>query len=368
MANGNRAKGLSPRVRGIRPAPSGGYILHGSIPACTGNPRRRIWTSGRKGVYPRVYGESSTRSRIRSGDSGLSPRVRGIQRAKLGLGRQVGSIPACTGNPRPPAHTRRRGGVYPRVYGESAYALGCGRSPGGLSPRVRGIRLRRTRGCSPRRSIPACTGNPLGGAVEGVLVEVYPRVYGESKCGRDGPKPGLGLSPRVRGIRTAMQDLIRRVGSIPACTGNPLLASRRCRRGTVYPRVYGESHWALFRAFGAVGLSPRVRGIPPPSAAGGGIVGSIPACTGNPQSDRHQPVYGAVYPRVYGESGYQAAFHTGQQGLSPRVRGIPSSAAASTTSLRSIPACTGNPRKRTHNRKPIKVYPRVYGESVSWLR
>ena len=50
----------------------------------------------------------------------------------------------------------------------------------------------------------------------------------------------------------------------------------------VYPRVYGESNSFGMDFFHTLGLSPRVRGIP---LAGLGrilLIGSIPACTGNP--------------------------------------------------------------------------------------
>ena len=71
-----------------------------------------------------------------------------------------------------------------------------------------------------------------------------------------------GLSPRVRGIRARSGAPITATGSIPACTGNPF--NRRATNDalTVYPRVYGESPESQRDLWNAMGLSPRVRGIP----------------------------------------------------------------------------------------------------------
>ena len=52
--------GLSPRVRGIRPLPAEKVVHVGSIPACTGNPRLTIVHLSVARVYPRVYGESGS--------------------------------------------------------------------------------------------------------------------------------------------------------------------------------------------------------------------------------------------------------------------------------------------------------------------
>ena len=134
-----RVKGLSPRVRGI-PAPLAGLgQVAGSIPACTGNPSRG-W-SRRPGwaVYPRVYGESRWKTRAKIGCMGLSPRVRGILRRAVTPPAGPGSIPACTGNPRRASRKAMRSGVYPRVYGESSCPPSGSSSRKGLSPRVRGI-------------------------------------------------------------------------------------------------------------------------------------------------------------------------------------------------------------------------------------
>ena len=153
--------------------------------------------------------------------TGLSPRVRGIlPRIRLHQHRRR-SIPACTGNPVRLLRSRMLPPVYPRVYGESRRVLQVVVGVGGLSPRVRGILARIANAVVGRRSIPACTGNPQRASLGTIRREVYPRVYGESAPMMPAGPAQTGLSPRVRGIRESPQCRHRLLRSIPACTGNP---------------------------------------------------------------------------------------------------------------------------------------------------
>ena len=219
---------------------------------------------------------------------GLSPRVRGILLDGGHSPGGKGSIPACTGNPRPPPLVRWVSKVYPRVYGESSDGERRENIADGLSPRVRGIRCSFQLRLRDRRSIPACTGNPLAQQVVGVAKQVYPRVYGESDTQIMGTRGMSGLSPRVRGIRIAVSSPRSCAGSIPACTGNPTCSRRRRPPRSVYPRVYGESPASSRLRDLRPGLSPRVRGIPAAPGPNDGCQRSIPACTGNPGPGRRR--------------------------------------------------------------------------------
>ena len=232
---------LSPRVRGIHCA---GELLAcsvGSIPACAGKPASNWKARPRSGVYPRVCGETKCRPRKAFWCGGLSPRVRGIRGDGAAAVHQGGSIPACTRNPADDLHSVHLLEVYPRVYGESHVMAKLSASNLGLSPRVRGIREPAFRVATDQRSIPACTGNPIRRPTGCCTRRVYPRVYGESAAGSFAVVPAAGLSPRVRGIRrcAAGADVVR--GSIPACTGNPGASTMPRSTSWVYPRVYGES-------------------------------------------------------------------------------------------------------------------------------
>ena len=116
-------------------------VMSGSIPACAGEPGAGAGAPGDSGVYPRVCGGTDACAYPPLGIGGLSPRVRGnhICSADYPAGRAGrGSIPACAGEPRRRITTSARPAVYPRVCGGTEYSLCGGSQLPGLSPRVRG--------------------------------------------------------------------------------------------------------------------------------------------------------------------------------------------------------------------------------------
>ena len=152
---------------------------------------------------------------------GLSPRVRGNPACKCAARFCIRSIPACAGEPVPMYLVSPLGPVYPRVCGGTEYNDLPTAAAHGLSPRVRG-----NLGCAvvkstSRRSIPACAGEPPQSRSARGMRRVYPRVCGGTQNGSLSTPLGTGLSPRVRGnlLRTAPCSVL--VGSIPACAGEP---------------------------------------------------------------------------------------------------------------------------------------------------
>ena len=130
--------GLSPRVRGNPEKRIMGILGRRSIPACAGEPRPGPRAPGARKVYPRVCGGTLCFSRFAGYGGGLSPRVRGNPQAgHQGVGLAV-SIPACAGEP--PGCRRCPGprGVYPRVCGGTRCRPHRRGAWPGLSPRVRG--------------------------------------------------------------------------------------------------------------------------------------------------------------------------------------------------------------------------------------
>ena len=173
-------RGPSPRVRGIPRGFGGLRRRHGSIPACAGNPDCGPGRPNSRRVHPRVCGESAPAVRAMNSLRGPSPRVRGIPAETTCHRSRPWSIPACAGNPGRRRPIRRRRGVHPRVCGESPdgdpgreYILGP-------SPRVRGIHLRHLLERLDVGSIPACAGNPPGRRYIARWSRVHPRVCGES--------------------------------------------------------------------------------------------------------------------------------------------------------------------------------------------
>ena len=269
-------------MRGILDGHLGRAPVVGSIPARAGNPCRIRLRGRRERVYPRPCGESVRTLAGRSFAAGLSPPVRGIHRQPLCRYFQRGSIPARAGNPSRAAAGTARTWVYPRPCGESLRQPGPRLVCVGLSPPVRGIRSACEGAATRIGSIPARAGNPAHARRSGPGAGVYPRPCGESVARASGSPHGQGLSPPVRGIRRRQAGAAESVGSIPARAGNPTPTCSRRSARRVYPRPCGESVTWHDRSETQNGLSPPVRGIRRPASGGGGTDGSIPARAGNP--------------------------------------------------------------------------------------
>ena len=117
----------------------------------------------------------------------------------------------------------------------------------GLSPRVRGNHGLTMQGWEPDRSIPACAGEPHLALVVAGSHRVYPRVCGGTRPYLDDNELGMGLSPRVRGNRSARADHKALSRSIPACAGEPRETGHLTLLGRVYPRVCGGTRAASRR-------------------------------------------------------------------------------------------------------------------------
>ena len=213
----------------------------------------------------------------------------------------------------------------------------------GLSPRVRGNRGRPTSGANICGSIPACAGEPTVVVASSGRAEVYPRVCGGTSPATERRSVVAGLSPRVRGNRAFPVGQRPAAGSIPACAGEPASSAVTRYRPGVYPRVCGGTRGDAPDSLLHRGLSPRVRGNLEGADHLGQCAGSIPACAGEPVDPLARQLVGEVYPRVCGGTGERAHSKGRQQGLSPRVRGNRDYQAVILCSLRSIPACAGEP-------------------------
>ena len=337
-------QGLSPRVRGNRPRRSTRRRSAGSIPACAGEPCRGAAASCAARVYPRVCGGTAAWNPVSTACKGLSPRVRGNRQVVGPRETRVGSIPACAGEPRPGIRSRRPAKVYPRVCGGTWVHDLTQVRVAGLSPRVRGNRDRRRGHRQRAGSIPACAGEPPRGWCRAGTSRVYPRVCGGT-CSLDGwPPTAAGLSPRVRGNPGPLDAALAVLGSIPACAGEPSCRRRPGGSPRVYPRVCGGTSVCTSSAPLARGLSPRVRGNPLAGDGARRAVGSIPACAGEPPPPTLMTLMLRVYPRVCGGTAWTASVCISEMGLSPRVRGNRGARVPLPLTAGSIPACAGEPR------------------------
>ena len=255
---------------------------------------------------------------------GSIPACAGEPKRTVSRALDAGSIPACAGEPRLDGAVHECGPVYPRVCGGTLRRHRRRHLRLGLSPRVRGNQSMSSTMMGRARSIPACAGEPIPGRACPCRHTVYPRVCGGTYGPSSAPRAASGLSPRVRGNRKhrLLQGYCR--GSIPACAGEPAMASLPIKR--------------------TCGLSPRVRGNP--SCDPAGTPWSIPACAGEPDKPRRLSITSRVYPRVCG--GTRTPPSSGLHG--------------------SIPACAGEPQHKMPMNTPLRVYPRVCGGTNRPLR
>ena len=173
--------------------------------------------------------------------------------------------------------------------------------------------------------------------------------------------PVEGLSPRVRGNLNTLLATGRLVGSIPACAGEPQVSTSGYLPPAVYPRVCGGTGRQQGVHPADTGLSPRVRGNPMTMVPQMQMAGSIPACAGEPQLVAHAIALVGVYPRVCGGTDKIGPRPSTFEGLSPRVRGNHLIARRRTQRERSIPACAGEPVPSIIGAGALGVYPRVCG-------
>ena len=170
-------------------------------------------------------------------------------------------------------------------------------------------------------SIPACAGEPTTEYVSRVGRWVYPRVCGGTSAQPHSVAHSKGLSPRVRGNLSITDPRTIRLGSIPACAGEPRTPGPSKTSYRVYPRVCGGTGITGYPRGRIQGLSPRVRGNRPDKSGKAFTTGSIPACAGEPSSDYAYALVGRVYPRVCGGTLTVPSSIRCAWGLSPRVRG-----------------------------------------------
>ena len=172
-------------------------------------------------VYPRACGGTTPPAAAHNQRSGLSPRVRGNRVRVMRMARGLGSIPARAGEPSPNAPANSRAEVYPRACGGTRRCQGLRLAPRGLSPRVRGNHGWSGAGRSQDGSIPARAGEPLGTGGFGAELGVYPRACGGTWLMEWILARRQGLSPRVRGNHGIRSNKSFIVGSIPARAGEP---------------------------------------------------------------------------------------------------------------------------------------------------
>ena len=193
--------GLSPQVRGnqLKPAPI--HLSPGSIPAGAGEPRLPNSSNADIKVYPRRCGGTAVNSGFLSKMPGLSPQVRGNPLSRASDLVVQGSIPAGAGEPYSGRWCRWCTGVYPRRCGGTRHQLRLERLNLGLSPQVRGNPAKKHLNTELEGSIPAGAGEPSIQVLFYFPNAVYPRRCGGTSESLTPVTTFGGLSPQVRGNR-----------------------------------------------------------------------------------------------------------------------------------------------------------------------
>ncbi len=130
-----------------------------------------------------------------------------------------------------------------------------------------------------------------------------------------------GLSPHARGNRCKRANRTKRRRSIPACTGEPGLRPMLALPDRVYPRMHGGTMTTISIFLSSSGLSPHARGNPVARSLRTSALGSIPACTGEPNPQSRTDLCTGVYPRMHGGTFGAALMSEYFLGLSPHARG-----------------------------------------------
>ena len=233
-------------------------------------------------AYPRGCGGANNARLIAAGSSGLSPRVRGSPMSAHSTSLVLRPIPAGAGEPTLVRRPWEAGRAYPRGCGGAINGAAGKSEAGGLSPRVRGSRLRLPCHCQHPGPIPAGAGEPALTTSVRRRSRAYPRGCGGALGRLRVAHLLLGLSPRVRGSRAAQLHDRLGIGPIPAGAGEPTSCELTTGPSWAYPRGCGGAHQTEFSDPPCYGLSPRVRGSQQMPSDRASREGPIPAGAGEP--------------------------------------------------------------------------------------
>ncbi len=361
-----RSSGRSPRARGSLDRLLVLIVEVGSIPACAGEPRARGTCAARCGVDPRVRGGAALPMYSSIFEKGRSPRARGSLASLVEQLVHPGSIPACAGEPIGMQTLGEDRRVDPRVRGGATGSGSVTAPVRGRSPRARGSLRWPCVDYAAWGSIPACAGEPPTSPWWAAITRVDPRVRGGARRTTIPYRSVMGRSPRARGSLDHSGVGVPGAGSIPACAGEPALRFTRLGEPRVDPRVRGGARRTRRASTPHRGRSPRARGSPGAAAYGPTKAGSIPACAGEPGPCGLYGWGAGVDPRVRGGAFVNANIEAGGVGRSPRARGSRLPAGRLHGLHGSIPACAGEPQATRSRPCYSRVDPRVRGGAWSW--
>ena len=297
------------------------FVRPGPIPAPAGEPSAATGTRTLSGAYPRACGGAGSGKSTALRYLGLSPRLRGSRPAHPAPAPVPGPIPAPAGEPARACPRPSSSWAYPRACGGAIADLRAELAATGLSPRLRGSPSRALATTRARGPIPAPAGEPYRRRAATGSTRAYPRACGGAGRLRRLRALEQGLSPRLRGSLPG--DMQRHVGPrpIPAPAGEPPPSSGRPPMPRAYPRACGGADKHARKRVQTLGLSPRLRGSRCEPDLASGAAGPIPAPAGEPTTPASSTKATMAYPRACGGARSHHAASIQGEGLSPRLRG-----------------------------------------------
>ena len=157
-------------------------------------------------------------------------------------------------------------------------------------------------------------------------------------------------------------------GSIPAPAGEPSHALSLAKTAPVYPRACGGTFLEQAATKREVGLSPRLRGNRTACQPAGNILRSIPAPAGEPNRLTLSRLSVRVYPRACGGTWYGTWFEPKMRGLSPRLRGTAVSCQTTISASGLSPRLRGNQVDGNEHKSAAGSIPAPAGEPTNGKR
>ena len=174
-----------------------------------------------------------------------------------------------------------------------------------------------------------------------------------------------GSSPRGRGKRDVVANLVERGRLIPAWAGKTWTHTSSPERYWAHPRVGGENCTVSKTNADLAGSSPRGRGKRPRPDRSSHLSGLIPAWAGKTIRRAFRGRRSGAHPRVGGENTLRQGAGPLMRGSSPRGRGKRHQQAEPDQRGRLIPAWAGKTRPACPPWSRRSAHPRVGGENAA---
>ena len=359
------SSGSSPRMRGKRLQLLHQLLVFRITPAHAGKTQKTFSFSTRRADHPRACGENPESGIPKLSNVGSPPRMRGKRDPALEGFSLRRITPAHAGKTLPVKNPLPQHPDHPRACGENSTATTCRTPVSGSPPRMRGKPLCGGMATAQHRITPAHAGKTRCSRTGRSQGADHPRACGENLRPFAASSPSFGSPPRMRG---KPQGKIYQSGGAritPAHAGKTGVLVKKTRGRTDHPRACGENSASCSLRPNSFGSPPRMRGKLRSSDETPPPPRITPAHAGKTYFQKLKTRRGPDHPRACGENSPSSTISTAGRGSPPRMRGKPEVAALPPSARRITPAHAG---KTVHARPaymPPADHPRACGENPS---